>query len=366
MNATDSSNTNTSHATAASLEPGEGAASAMDVEDQMAQALDALRQERAETGGDAHTSTAAMPAGPDGGMPAAAAMGTDAAGADAAQARARSSASSAAQPAGRDGHADPAELLRRTQEELHKARSEMGRVGQLNRYLNQARAERDRLLQENAQLKGGGAKGASGTQGDSSAAAAARLAELSQKVQQFPELQGLVGAVQQALQAVDAKAATVAEQTAARMVEPLHGLRAEHEQRAQEQRSAAYQAAMQTFETTYPNAVEVVRSADFSAWIGTQPQPIQAAFYQGQDPGEAIAVMDAYDAHLRRAGRAPIARYPLQQHQPQQRASANAARLQSAAGLPSRASGARGGLPPEDDFEASLDFFRRQRLGGLA
>lgn len=359
MNATDSStSTHTSHATATSLEPGEGATSAMDAEDQMAQALDALRQERAETGGDAHTPTAAMPAGPDGGMPAAAAMGTDAAGADAAQARARQAGPQ---------HADPAELLRRTQEELHKARSEMGRVGQLNRYLNQARSERDRLLQENAQLKGR-SQGTPGTQGDSTAAAAARLAELSQKVQQFPELQGLVGAVQQALQAVDAKAATVAEQTAARMVEPLHGLRAEHEQRAQEQRSAAYQAAMQTFETTYPNAVEVVRSADFSAWIGTQPQPIQAAFYQGQDPGEAIAVMDAYDAHLRRAGRAPIARYPQQQqqHLPQQRASANAARLQSAAGLPSRASGARGGLPPEDDFEASLDFFRRQRLGGLA
>lgn len=70
--------------------------------------------------------------------------------------------------------------------------------------------------------------------------------------------------------------------------------------------------------------------------------------------------MDAYDAHLRRAGRAPIARYP--QQPAAQRASANAARLQSAAGLPSRASGAKGGLPPEDDFEASLDFFRRQRL----
>lgn len=354
MNTTDSSNHSTS---AASQEPGEGAAGALDAEDQMAQALDALRQERAETGGDAQVPTAAMPAGPDGGMPAVTGTGAEAGDADAAQARARQAA---AQHAGRDDNADPAELLRRTQEELHKARSEMGRVGQLNRYLNQARAERDRLLQENAQLKGSGSgKTAPGTHGDSSAAAA-RLAELSQKVQQFPELHGLVGAVQQALQAVDAKAATVAEQTAARMVEPLHGLRAEQEQRAQEQRSAAYEAAMQTFQSTYPNAVEVVRSTDFSTWIHTQPQPIQAAFYQGQDPGEAIAVMDAYDAHLRRAGRAPIAHYP--QQPAAQRASANAARLQSAAGLPSRASGAKGGLPPEDDFEASLDFFRRQRL----
>lgn len=353
MNATDS---NSNHSTtAASLEPGEGAAGALDAEDQMAQALDALRQERAETGGDSQVPTSAMPAGPDGDLPAATAMGAEATGTDAAQTRARQAA---AQHSDRAGNPDPAELLRRTQEELHKARSEMGRVGQLNRYLNQTRAERDRLLQENAQLKGSG-KAAPGAAADGSAAAA-RLAELSQKVQQFPELHGLVGAVQQALQAVDAKAATVAEQTAARMVEPLHGLRAEQEQRAQEQRSAAYEAAMQTFQSTYPNAVEVVRSTDFSAWIHTQPQPIQAAFYQGQDPGEAIAVMDAYDAHLRRAGRAPIAHYP--QQPAAQRASANAARLQSAAGLPSRASGAKGGLPPEDDFEASLDFFRRQRL----
>lgn len=355
MNATDSSSNSNHSTTGASLEPGEGAAGALDAEDQMAQALDALRQERAETGDDAQAPTSAMPAGPDGGMPAAAAMGAEATGTDAAQTRARQAA---AQHSDRAGNPDPAELLRRTQEELHKARSEMGRVGQLNRYLNQARAERDRLLQENAQLKGSG-KAAPGVAADGSAAAA-RLAELSQKVQQFPELHGLVGAVQQALQAVDAQAATVAEQTAARMVEPLHGLRAEQEQRAQEQRSAAYEAAMQTFQSTYPNAVEVVRSTDFSAWIHTQPQPIQAAFYQGQDPGEAIAVMDAYDAHLRRAGRAPIAHYP--QQPAAQRASANAARLQSAAGLPSRASGAKGGLPPEDDFEASLDFFRRQRL----
>lgn len=355
MNATDSSSNSNHSTTAASLEPGEGAAGALDAEDQMAQALDALRQERAETGGDAQVPTSAMPAGPDGDLPAATEMGAEATGTDAAQARARQTA---AQHSDRAGNPDPAELLRRTQEELHKARSEMGRVGQLNRYLNQARAERDRLLHENAQLKGSG-KAAPGAAADGSAAAA-RLAELSQKVQQFPELHGLVGAVQQALQAVDAQAATVAEQTAARMVEPLHGLRAEQEQRAQEQRSAAYEAAMQTFQSTYPNAVEVVRSTDFSAWIHTQPQPIQAAFYQGQDPGEAIAVMDAYDAHLRRAGRAPIAHYP--QQPAAQRASANAARLQSAAGLPSRASGAKGGLPPEDDFEASLDFFRRQRL----
>lgn len=262
---------------------------------------------------------------------------------------------------------DPAEILRQTQQQLQHARSELGRVGALNRNLSEARAKLERLEQENATLK----KAAPSTEQPLSDDAATKLAALAEKAKGFPELEGLVGAVQQALQAVDAKAATVAEQTAARMVEPLHDLRAEHNQRQQEARAAAFDAAMQTFQATYPNAVEVVRSQDFNSWIRTQPQPIQAAFYQGQDPGEAIAVMDAYDAHLRRAGKAPIAVYPQQPAasnappapQPAaQRASTNAARLQSAAGLPSRNSGNKGGLPPEDDFEANVEYFRRQRL----
>ena len=256
---------------------------------------------------------------------------------------------------------------------MQQARSELGRVGQLNRLLNEARAERDRLTQENATLK----KAAPSAEQQLSDEAASKLAAIAEKAKGFPELEGLVGAVQRALQAVDAKATTVAKQAAARIEAPLQNLRAEQAQREQEARAAAYEAAMSTFQQTYPNAVEVVRSPEFNAWIAAQPQPIQAAFYRGEDPGEAIAVMDAYDAHLRRAGKAPIAVYPqqaapnnappAQQQQQQaaaQRSSANAARLNAAAGLPSRASGNKGGLPPEDDFEASLDFFRRQRLAG--
>ncbi|KRC36235.1 hypothetical protein ASE28_01490 [Acidovorax sp. Root219] len=316
----------------------------------MAAALDELRQERA-----AEASTAPAPA------PAPAEAPAPADGAAAAAPAQSTDAGNAPAPA-----ADPAEILRQTQQQLQHARSELGRVGALNRNLSEARAKLERLEQENATLK----KAAPSPEQPLGEDAATKLAALAEKAKGFPELEGLVGAVQQALQAVDAKAATVAEQTAARMVEPLHDLRAEHNQRQQEQRAAAFEAAMQTFQNTYPNAVELVRSQDFNSWIRTQPQPIQAAFYQGQDPGEAIAVMDAYDAHLRRAGKAPIAVYPQPaasnappaQQPAAQRASTNAARLQSAAGLPSRHSGNKGGLPPEDDFEANVEYFRRQRL----
>ncbi len=337
----------------------------------MAAELAALREDRAA---DALASDAAAlnmapaSAAADGPAPGAAvglrgagsAMDTGPSPADgAAHAAPAAATAAAARAAGRE---DAAEVLRRTQEELHRARSEVGRVGQLNRYLNETRAERDRLLQENASLK----KAAPSAEQKLSDDAAARLVELSHKVKGFPELEGLVSAVSGALHAAQTTAERTAKQAAEHAVAPLQELRAEQAQRAQEQRTAAYEAAMQTFQSTYPNAVEVVRSTEFNSWIHTQPQPIQAAFYRGQEPGEAIAVMDAYDAHLRRAGRAPIAQYPQQQPAAQQRASVNAARLQSAAGLPSRASGAKGGLPPEDDFEASLDFFRRQRLAGAA
>lgn len=162
---------------------------------------------------------------------------------------------------------------------------------------------------------------------------------------------------------IETKAAHVAKQAAAQVVEPLEELRAEQQQKAQEQRTAAYEAAMGTFQSTYPTAAAVVQSPEFGAWIKAQPQTTQVAFYRGQTPDEAIAVMDSYDAHLRRSGRPSIAQTPNQPAAPAaQKASTNAARLQAAVGLPSRNSGAKGGMPPEDDFEASLDFFRRKRL----
>ncbi|MDP4076251.1 hypothetical protein [Acidovorax sp. A1169] len=334
----------------------------LDPEDQMAAALDELRQERA-----AESTTAApapapapadAPAPSDGAAAAADGQSTDAGNAPS-QATGQASAAPGAAPA-----TDPAKLLEQTQQQLQHARSELGRVGALNRNLAEARAKLERLQQENATLK----KAAPSPEQPLGEDAATKLAALAEKAKGFPELEGLVGAVQQALQAVDAKAATVAEQTAARMVEPLHDLRAEHNQRQQEQRAAAFEAAMQTFQTTYPNAVEVVRSPEFNAWIRTQPQPTQQAFYQGQDPGEAMVVMDAYDAALRRAGKAPIAQYPTQQTAAPapapaaERARANDARLKAAAGLPSRNSGNQGGLPPEDDFEANVAYFRDKRL----
>lgn len=142
----------------------------------------------------------------------------------------------------------------------------------------------------------------------------------------------------------------------------------ETEQRQQQERDAAYQAALTTFQGAYPTAVEVLKGQDFQAWIPRAPKQVQDAFRNGNTPEEALAVMDAFDAHLRRSGKPSIANYQTASPpaaapaQAAQKSTTNAARLQSAAGLPSRASGAKGGLPPEDDFEGSLEFFRRQRL----
>ena len=261
---------------------------------------------------------------------------------------------------------DPAETLRKTKEALHKAQSELGRVGALNRHLNETRARLDQVMRENASLKQAG----QGSQAPAnSGQAAAKLAELSARVKDFPELTDLVSAVAESLQEANAKAAAVATQAAAQVVQPLEGLRAEAEQRHRMEREAAYEAALSTFHSTYPTAVEAIKGPEFQAWIASAPKQVQDAFSNGGTPEEALAVMDAYDAHLRRSGRPSIATYRTTQQPATQaapKATNNAARLQSAAGLPSRASGAKGGLPPEDDFEGSLEHFRRQRLRAQA
>lgn len=146
-------------------------------------------------------------------------------------------------------------------------------------------------------------------------AAAARLADLAAKVKDFPELSGLAEAVQTALKANEAHAVVAARQTAEAAVAPLHTLRAEHAQRHLEETAAAYDAALQTFRSTYPNAVEVIRTPEFSAWIRSQPRQTQQAFQKGQTPDEAMVVMGAYDAYLRRMGKPSIAVYPSQPHQ---------------------------------------------------
>lgn len=256
--------------------------------------------------------------------------------------------------------ATPNELseLQKAQAELQKARSEIGRVNTLNRLYNEARAKAEQLERENAALR----KPPEPASAEVQSAAKARLAEVAAKVKDFPELSGIVAAIDETLAELDTKAAHVAKQAAAQVVQPLEGLRAEAEQRRAQEQAAAYQAAMQVFQSTYPTAVETVNSQDFNAWISSAPKHVQMAYRQGSTPDEAMAVLDAYDAHLRRTGKASIAQYQTQQTEAAAAPKPTKdSRLQSAAGISSRPSGARGALPPQDDFDASLAFFRRER-----
>lgn len=321
-----------------------------DDEDQMAAALSELRQERAPQDDKAPATEPAPEQQPTATTDAAQEAPSD-----------NQAATAPATPAA----TDPADELRKTREELHKAQSELGRVGALNRHLNEARARMEQMQRENAQLRQAAPVGQDGA---NKSAAAAKLAELSERVKDFPELNALVSAVAESLNEVSTQAADVATRAAAQAIQPLESLRAEAEQRHQQERAAAYQAALTTFQSTYPTAVDAIKSQDFQAWIPRAPRQVQDAFRNGSTPDEAIAVMDAFDAHLRRTGKPSIAQYQTSTTQPGATGAApksnstSAARLQAAAGLPSRASGAKGGLPPEDDFEGSLEFFRRQRL----
>lgn len=254
---------------------------------------------------------------------------------------------------------DPAELLKAAQAELHKVRSEIGRVDALNRKYMQAAQEaaalREQLAQAQAQPKAEA----------SASEAVNKLAAVAEQVKDFPELAGIVAAVSDALKQADQKTEEVARRVAAQVVEPLEPLRREQTSRMESEQKAAFDAALQTFNSTYPTAVQVVQSDDFKSWLSNQPSHIQYAFSKGQTPMEAMSVMDNYDMHLRRSGREPIAQIAQPQNAVDQtpaKSVPNTNRLQRAAGIPSRTSGAQGGQPPSDDFDAALAYFRSKRL----
>lgn len=311
----------------------------LDAEDQMAQELAALRNSRADD------APAVVEAAPE---PAADPV-----------AEVQPAAQEPAQAAAPEA-TDPAELLKAAQAELHKVRSEIGRVDALNRKYMQASQEAAALREQLAQ-----AQQQPAAQADN-ADSLSKLAQVAEQVKDFPELAGIVAAVSDALKQADKKTEDVARRVAAQVVEPLEPLRREQTERAQVEQQAAFDAAMQTFNSTYPDAVEVVKSDDFKSWLRSQPGHIQYAFNKGQTPQEAMSVLDTYDMHLRRNGKPSIAHLEQQTTPdvPQQaaRAVSNTNRLTRAAGIPSRASGSQGGQPPSDDFDAALAFFRNKRL----
>lgn len=268
--------------------------------------------------------------------------------------KAAEAAAPAAAPAAEE---TPEQKLAKTQAELHRAQSEIGRVSALNRK-TQDQAQRIAELERELQS----ARKPPETQAE----ALAQFDQLAEKVKDFPELLSVVQTVGAALKEVKDSAQATATQAAQQALAPIEPLRRQHMEQQSKDMEAANAADMSTFQTTYPTAREVIVSEDFKAWLPKAPMAIQFSFRKGETPGEAIAVMDAYDAHLRRSGKPSIARTPTTTQQPPAAEPAKQPdnkRLSQAAGLPSRATGnAKGSLPPEDDFDGSLEFFRNKRL----
>lgn len=312
----------------------------LDAEDQMAAALQEIRNER-ESAPVAETPAEPTP------------VVSEAAAAEPTPATEAPAEAQATQP-------DPANDLKQIQVELQKARSEIGRVNALNHKYQQAAQEVAQLREQLAQ-----ARQSSQPQPASTSESAQKLAQIAEQVKDFPELAGIVSAVSGALQEADRKAEEVARKAAAQVIQPLEPLRRDTEARVAQEQKAAFDAALTQFNEVYPTAAEVVQSADFNAWLATQPGHIQYAFNNGQTPQEAMSVMDSYDMHLRRNGLNPIAQIKTQQTQTPQPAASAQNRLQRAAGLPSRPTGSTGGQPPADDFDAALAYFRQQRLSRL-
>lgn len=251
----------------------------------------------------------------------------------------------------------PEQKLAKTQADLHRAQSEIGRVSALNR---KAQDQAQRIAELERELQS--ARKPPETQAE----ALAQFDQLAEKVKDFPELLSVVQTVGAALKEVKDSAQATAKQAAQQALAPIEPLRRQHLEQQEKDQSAAIAADMTTFSNTYPSAREVIVSDDFKAWLPKQPPAIQYSFRKGETPAEALAVMDAYDAHLRRSGKPSIARTPTTTQQPDpaaERQQPDKSRLERAAGIPSRASGAgKGSLPPQDDFDGSLEFFRKKRL----
>jgi hypothetical protein len=242
------------------------------------------------------------------------------------------------------------------QAELHRLTSEIGRVSALNRKNQESAQEIARLREQLEQAQ---------KPPETQSEARQRLAALAEQAKQFPELVSVINVVGEALTEVEKKSETVAKSAAAQAVEPLAAVRRHHDDVVEREYQAAYAAAEKAFKETYPTTAEVVRTPEFEAWLNTAPAQIQHAFHKGQTPQEAMPVMDAYDAHLRRSGKPSIAQLPQsQQQQPAAAAKSDDSdeRLRRATGLQPRQNGGKGSLPPADDFDAAQAYFRQKRL----
>lgn len=330
-------------------------------EDAMGAALTELREARST--GAADTAGAAATATVDAATTdAAAAPATDAATTDTGEQAAATTTDKPAADAKAATAAtkSPEEQLAETQAALHRANSELGRVSALNRKYQDATQEAATLRQQLAEAR---------KAPETKAEALTKLEQLAEQVKDFPELLEVVQTVGTALKEVTGQAQATATKAAQDALAPIEPLRRQHLDQQEQERAAADAADLTSFKTTYPTAAEVIKTDDFKAWLPKQSPAIQWAFTKGQTPGDALPVMDAYDAHLRRTGKPSIAKTP-QSQAPAADGTATTTteakqpntRLTRAAGIETRGgNGSKGSLPPQDDFDGSLTFFRSQR-----
>ncbi|MCA0214513.1 MAG: hypothetical protein LCH79_15215 [Proteobacteria bacterium] len=327
-------------------------------EDQMAAALSEIRSARAEDPATAATSDATQSAA----APAAA----DAATTKDKTVTADDKKPEATPAADKAAEETPEQRLAKAQAELHRVTSEIGRVNALNQ--KAARLEREKA---DLQLQLQEAK----TPPKTAEEAKDRFADLAEQVKEFPELTRILKVVGDALTEVEGKVHSTAKAAAQEVVEPLKPLADERQDRITQEQAAAEQAASEALLAVYPmdTVKAVVKTDDFKSWISKQSSALQFAFHKGQSALDAKAVLDSYDADLRRAGKPSIAVTKTESAagagaettgkagEPTKK---DTSRLERAAGLPSRTSSAasRGALPAEDDFDGSLAHFRAQRL----
>lgn len=222
-----------------------------------------------------------------------------------------------------------AELKRRLADAEHRERSASSRVSSFHKKYNEAQAQLAELQRQASAPE----YDAEPTDEDDDEALAVldEMPELGRLVDRLVALrvEESVDVVKRQVQQVEAG------------VQPLH----------QQAEREALRSELAVVEAEFPQWREIVYGDEFKSWIDAKPASIRDAYDNADTAADGLEFLRMYDRE--RGASTPTSRSTTTTKQD---------RLARAVGVPSRAASAPlTGMPPADDFEASFNYFAKQR-----
>ncbi len=230
-----------------------------------------------------------------------------------------------------------AELRKRLTDTEHRERSSAARISSFHRKYNEGQAQIAELQQRLDAMSAPKADATNAEADEDDESLAKEMPELSRSLDRMVarRVAESVGEVKRQVQQVE------------QGLKPIRD--------AEEERSL--RAEMSVVENEFPGWREIVYGKDFTAWLESKPDFVQAGFKGAETGRDGLEILRMYDRDKGTSARvtAPAAD------------SANAAakkldRMERSVGLPTRNAPAKpGGMPDQEDFDANFEFFAQQR-----